>query len=175
MTGRHRKSRVFWPICLLLVLADCSSKDLVVERFGPPHVPHEVIDGVVRFTLAYNPDAAMGLSLGPFSRVGFALAALIGLVVIATIYRRVPAQHTWHVIALALIGGGAAGNLLDRLRSTHGVVDFIDVGIGDHRFWWVFNIADLGVTVGAGILAWIAWRADTTAAGGGGGATPEAG
>src|SRR5215212_4318637 len=133
MKEAHRKARVFWPIGLLLVLADCSSKDLVVERFGPPHVPHEIIDGVVRFTLAYNPDAAMGLSLGPFSRIGFALAALIGIGAIVTVYRRTPALHTWHIIALALIGGGAAGNLLDRLRSTRGVVDFIDVGIGAHR------------------------------------------
>jgi signal peptidase II len=49
------------------------------------------------------------------------------------------------------------GNLLDRLRSPLGVVDFIDVGIGDVRFW-TFNVADVGVTVGAVLLAMVLWR-----------------
>jgi signal peptidase II len=46
------------------------------------------------------------------------------------------------------------GNLLDRLRSARGVVDFIDIGIGTHRFW-TFNIADIGVTIGTAMLTWI--------------------
>ena len=52
---------------------------------------------------------------------------------------------------LALIASGALGNLIDRLRSPRGVVDFIDVGIGDVRFW-TFNIADVGITCGAILL-----------------------
>ena len=59
--------------------------------------------------------------------------------------------------ALALVAGGAAGNLLDRLRTSRGVVDFIDVGIGAHRFY-VFNLADVGVTTGAVLLALALWR-----------------
>ena len=54
------------------------------------------------------------------------------------------------------------GNLLDRVRSPLGVVDFIDVGIGDTRFW-TFNLADLGVTVGALLLAAVLWRDDKRA------------
>ena len=46
---------------------------------------------------------------------------------------------------------GALGNLLDRIRSPRGVVDFIDVGIGDLRFW-TFNLADVGITCGAVLL-----------------------
>jgi signal peptidase II len=57
------------------------------------------------------------------------------------------------IVALALAFGGAAGNLLDRIRSPQGVVDFIDIGLGDVRFW-TFNVADSAVTIGALALAW---------------------
>jgi signal peptidase II len=57
------------------------------------------------------------------------------------------------VLALGLAFGGAAGNLIDRIRSTAGVVDFIDIGFGDVRFW-TFNLADSAVTIGALVLAW---------------------
>ena len=49
--------------------------------------------------------------------------------------------------------------LIDRLRSHRGVVDFIDVGVGDTRFW-IFNLADVGVTVGAILVAYTIWRED---------------
>jgi signal peptidase II len=58
--------------------------------------------------------------------------------------------------ALALVAGGAAGNLIDRLRWDRGVVDFIDVGLGNTRFY-IFNVADAAITVGA-ILLWFAMR-----------------
>ncbi len=51
------------------------------------------------------------------------------------------------------------GNLLDRLRSPRGIIDFIDVGIGDARFW-TFNVADVGVSIGAVLLAMVLWRED---------------
>jgi len=57
------------------------------------------------------------------------------------------------VLALGLAFGGAAGNLVDRIRSPQGVVDFIDIGVRDVRFW-TFNVADSAVTVGAILLAW---------------------
>ncbi len=55
-----------------------------------------------------------------------------------------------------MVCGGAVGNLIDRVRSADGVVDFIDVGIGVHR-WPTFNIADSAVTVGAVGLAYVLW------------------
>jgi signal peptidase II len=157
MFGMNRKARVFWPIFLLLVLVDCSSKSVAVDQLVPRGYA-SVADGIVRFTLAYNRDAAMGLSLGPFSRIGFALAAVVGLIVMMSVYRQALARDTWKIVALALVSGGATGNLLDRLRSARGVVDFIDVGIGAHRFWWLFNVADVGISVGAVLLAISLWR-----------------
>jgi len=64
-------------------------------------------------------------------------------------------------LAVVLVGVTAvetnvlgAGNLFDRIRSARGVVDFIDIGIGTHRFW-TFNLADLAVTLGTAMLTWI--------------------
>lgn len=151
-----RKTRVFIPLALLLVLTDCATKRLAVEHL-PPGFPRPVIDDVLRFTLSYNVGAAMGTSLGRFSRVGFSLVAVAMLVVLLRILRSTPPDDAWVGGALALICGGALGNLLDRLRSPRGVVDFIDVGLGTHRFW-IFNVADMGVTVGAALLAFLLWR-----------------
>ena len=63
--------------------------------------------------------------------------------------------------ALALVAGGAIGNVLDRFRTPggtyRGVVDFIDIGVGGWRFW-TFNLADVGVTCGAILLALLMLR-----------------
>jgi signal peptidase II len=156
-----RKARVFWPICSLLLLADCSSKQFVVEQFGNVgYGSRTIIDGVLRFTLAYNQDAAMGIPLSIFSRYGIALFVCCALYVVMRVYRHTPPKQTWRIVALALICGGAMGNLMDRLRWSRGVVDFIDVGLGAHRFWWVFNVADIGVMIGASVLAVSLWRED---------------
>ena len=63
------------------------------------------------------------------------------------------------MVALALVCAGAVGNLIDRVRSFFGVVDFIDVGVGDAR-WPTFNVADMAVSVGAALLAWVLWQED---------------
>jgi signal peptidase II len=62
---------------------------------------------------------------------------------------------------LGFIAGGAAGNLIDRVLSSAGVVDFIDVGIPSWR-WPTFNVADIAVSCGAVALALSLWREDTS-------------
>jgi signal peptidase II len=74
-------------------------------------------------------------------------------------YRQTTPGDRWLAIGLGLVAGGAIGNLLDRIRSERGVVDFIDIGVGSHRFW-IFNVADMGVVIGAGLLAFLLWRRD---------------
>ena len=154
---RHSKAFVFWPVLLGLIALDCTTKNLAVDKLSPAHVPHQVIGDVVRFTLAYNAHAAMGLSLGSYSRVGFALLAAIMLGGLVIYRRRISAQNSASAIALALIGGGAAGNLMDRVRSSLGVVDFIDVGVGNTRFY-TFNVADAGVFCGTLLLLLVLTR-----------------
>ncbi len=99
----------------------------------------------------------MGLSLGGYSRVGFTVTAAIVLVILGALYRRSPDSSRGSGTALALIAGGALGNLADRLMSSMGVVDFIDIGVGDTRFW-TFNVADTGITCGALLLGILSFR-----------------
>lgn len=146
------KSRVFWPLLSLLILADCTTKELAVERLSPAYIPHHVLGSVVQFTLAYNPRTAFSIDLGPWSRPMLIVATIITLSTLAILYRRTAPTKRVMAVALALVCGGAIGNLLDRVQSTRGVVDFIDVGVGTHRFW-IFNVADAGITVGAVLLA----------------------
>lgn len=149
------KARVFWPLLLGLLLADCSSKRIAEETLTL-HSPREVIGDVVRFTLAYNPGAAFGINVGSASRVVFTVLTLVALVALIGMYRSTPSSQRVQVAALALVAGGALGNLFDRLRGAAGVVDFIDVGVGSTRFW-TFNIADAGITIGAILLAVSLW------------------
>jgi signal peptidase II len=78
--------------------------------------------------------------------------------VLARLSRSSPADR-FRQLALGLVAGGAAGNLIDRVRSARGVVDFLDVGIGAHR-WPTFNVADIAVSCGALALAVSLWRED---------------
>jgi signal peptidase II len=152
------KAYVFWPTLIVVYAVDFVSKRLVEAYIRPAYVPHPVIGDFVRLTLAYNKNAAMGLSLGGYSRIGFTLTATAVLVVLGVLYHRTPPEARASVFALSLITAGALGNLTDRLMSSLGVVDFIDVGIGSSRFY-TFNVADAAVTCGALLLAMISLKA----------------
>ena len=148
-----QRANRFWTIFLSIVLVDVLTKRLA-ESSLVPYVPKSVIDDILRFTLAFNAGGAMSLSLGPASRWWFTLLSIATLFVLAYMYRQTLPGDRLQLASLAMICGGAVGNLIDRLRSPLGVVDFIDIGIGPHRFW-TFNIADVGVTFGTAALTWI--------------------
>ena len=149
-----QRANRFWTIFLATVLVDVTSKRFAVSELTPPYVPHNIIDDVLRFTLAYNPEGAMSFSLGPSSRWWFVCLSIGTLFVLAYMYRQTPREDRIQIASIALICGGAVGNLIDRLRSARGVVDFIDIGIGTHRFW-TFNVADMAVTFGTAMLTWV--------------------
>ena len=151
--------RVFWSAAVSVIIIDVLTKWLAVANLQPEHMPHAVLGEIIRFTLAYNPGAAFSMSLGAYSRIIFGTFALVALVILWRLYRVSGPQDSTRVLALGLAWGGAAGNLIDRFRSPRGVVDFIDVGIGEVRFW-TFNVADSAVTVGELMLAWVLWRED---------------
>jgi signal peptidase II len=153
MSG-SRNLRLFWGAAIVVVALDAVTKYFAERMLFPPHVPHRIIGDAVRFTLAYNPGAAFSMSLGPYSRYIFGSFAVIALVALWQLNRKT-ASHEWtKSLALGLAWGGAAGNLIDRIRSPLGVVDFVDVGVGSIRFW-TFNVADSAVSVGAVLLGWI--------------------
>jgi signal peptidase II len=148
-----QRANRFWTIFLSVVLVDVATKRFAVTALVP-YVPRNIIDDILRFTLAFNSGGAMSLSLGPSSRWWFTLLSLATLVVLAYMYRQTSPGDKIQIASLALICGGAVGNLVDRIRSPRGVVDFIDIGIGAHRFW-TFNIADMAVTFGTAMLTWM--------------------
>ena len=142
-----------------IVLVDAFTKLLAVDRLVPVHMPHPVIGEWFRLTLVYNRGAAFGLHLGPYSRWLFVVFTVVALAVLWSLYRTSASAARLKVLALASVAGGAIGNVIDRLRWSRGVVDFLDVGVGEWR-WPTFNISDIAVSIGACTLAVVLWRED---------------
>lgn len=132
---------------------------IIVQQTLPLYRPVPVLGEFFRLTYIYNPGAAFGLHVGPLSRYIFLGLTVACVVVLLVWFRSTPADDTLRLLAISLVCAGAAGNFIDRLRSARGVIDFFDFGIGTVR-WPVFNIADIGVTVGALLLALSLWRED---------------
>ena len=103
---------------------------------------------------------AFGLHLGPWSRWIFLALTIGALFILARLYLNTRGGERLRAFALALVTAGAIGNLIDRITSPIGVVDFIDVGVGDWR-WPTFNVADIAVSCGAVALAISLWIEDS--------------
>ena len=156
---RSGKARLFWPILIAVVACDVVTKAVAVQTLGLQRVPHDVIGDYLRLTLVYNPGAAFGLHVGEYSRWVFLALTVAALLILGRLYVSAPTRDRPRIISLALVCGGAIGNLIDRIRSDRGVVDFLDVGIGDAR-WPTFNVADMAVSIGAFLLAVVLWAED---------------
>jgi len=129
-----------------VVLVDQLSKHWAVNALADGHVVDLV--GSLRFNLAFNTGMAFsqGTGLGPIIGV---VALVVVVILLVSIGR---AESRWYPPAVGLIVGGAVGNLADRLLRGDGwlrggVVDFIDL-----QWWPIFNVADIGVTVGGVLL-----------------------
>jgi len=136
----------------LIVLCDQVSK-AIIRRTLPLHESVAVIPGVVDFTHIRNTGAAFGFLNGvdfPFKTVVIAIVATAALVGVAW-YAAGLAHHQMLARAgLALIIGGATGNLIDRVVAGS-VVDFVDVYWRSYHFW-AFNVADSAISVGVAIM-----------------------
>ena len=142
-----RGSAVLWIVPAALLL-DQASKQIALHTL-PPQSPVPVFGDVLRLTLIHNRGAAFGLTFGgPLVHTAVAVGALALLV---WMFRGLPAQARLQRGALALVLGGALGNIVDRVRLRE-VVDFIDVGLSEIWRWPVFNVADSCVTVGVLLL-----------------------
>jgi signal peptidase II len=145
-------------ILAVVVTLDLITKAIVTRTFRLNEVVN-VLGSFLRLTYIHNPGAAFGIYLGPSSRGIFLALSGLALVLLVGMYWYTPAVERIRLWAIALICGGALGNLVDRVRSARGVVDFVDVGVGNLR-WPVFNVADMAVTTGAIVLALSLWRED---------------
>ncbi len=154
-----RKWLFFGLTMSIIVLLDLVTKALAVHylRFG--QTVH-VLGGALALTLTFNRGAAFSLSVGDASRWFFLATSLVALVLILVFYHRTDRSHRLQLAALTHISSGAVGNLIDRIRWEHGVVDFIGpINLGV-MFWPVFNVADSAITCGALLLAAALWRTE---------------
>ena len=151
-------------ILAVVLVLDIITKALV-QRSMLLYEQRDVIGEYVRLTYIFNTGAAFGIHLGPYSRQIFLVLSLVALIALAAMYYYTPISDRLRLASIALICGGAIGNLIDRVRSENGVVDFLDVGIGTMR-WPVFNVADMAVTAGAIVLALSLWKEEQREGGG---------
>ncbi len=152
--GRPSNRLIFWSVAVVVVVLDVFTKQLAVANLS--RVPVRVLGEWLMLRLVYNPGAAFGINVGEHSRWVFMGLALIALVVLGLMVHQTSPSQRIRLLTLGLVCGGAVGNLIDRVRSARGVVDFIDVWIG--RFHWpTFNVADMAVSCGAIALAALLW------------------
>jgi signal peptidase II len=150
------KAALFCAILAGVLLLDIGTK-IAVQNNLTHYQQVDLIGEYVRLTYIYNPGAAFGIEIGPYSRQIFLVLSIVALTALFGMYWFTPPSDRVRLSAITLICGGAIGNLIDRLRSAHGVIDFIDIGVGTVR-WPVFNVADMAVTIGAIILALSLWK-----------------
>jgi signal peptidase II len=156
---RRSNSVAFWTVVAGVTAVDVTSKWWAESGLVPQRLPHSVAGEWLRLTLVYNPGAAFGLQIGSWSRWVFMGLTVIALGILGRLYLNTRDGDLWRTSSLALVCGGALGNLIDRVRSDQGVVDFIDIGVGGSR-WPTFNLADVAVSVGAVLLAWVLWYSE---------------
>jgi signal peptidase II len=146
----NKKSLNWLWLTVIIVILDQVTKALATHYLYM-HAPVPLIPGL-NFTLMHNTGAAFSIlsQAGGWQRWFFiVLASGVSIAIIVWI-ANLPATNRWMGCALALILGGAVGNLWDRIMLGY-VVDFIDVYYQDWH-WPAFNIADSAITIGAIML-----------------------
>jgi signal peptidase II len=150
-------ARWLW-LSALVVALDQWTKWLA-EAILVPYQPVAVMP-MLNLTLMYNEGAAFSFlaDAGGWQRWVFAAFALVMTAVLVLWLLRLGTRERSMAAALALVAGGAVGNLIDRVM-TGRVVDFIDVYLQDWH-WPPFNVADSAITVGVALLLLSSFRAD---------------
>ena len=150
MPKLHRITLLWFAIAAAVLLLDQWSKLWIVERYA--YSDTEFFSGFFNLVRAHNYGAAFSFlsDAGGWQRWGFSLLATVISGVIIVWIARLPLQRKLEGLALALILGGALGNLYDRLTLGY-VVDFLDFHWSGKHFP-AFNVADAGISVGAAIL-----------------------
>ena len=154
MTNPHPKDRrpILFLIVALVILADRLTKNWIIHHIRPGYdIP--IIPGVFRLSHVLNTGAAFSLlENAPANavRIGLIAFSIVAAIIVFALLWRVGRSLTLTSVALALILGGALGNLYDRIRFHH-VVDFLAVKIV-HYNWPDFNVADSCIVIGACLL-----------------------
>jgi signal peptidase II len=153
-TGTKRRPE-FLGVAAAVLVADQVSKAWAVSALGGGRVIDLV--GSLRLRLTFNDGSAFGLGAGRTTLVAV-IALLVSAVVVSIGLRAT--RRPW-AVGFGLVLGGALGNLVDRaMRDGDGflggrVVDFVDL-----QWWPVFNVADVAIVVGVGLLVLLSFRAE---------------
>lgn len=134
----------YWLILIFVIAVDQSSKWWVSSTFSSGE-SQALIDGVLWLTYVQNQGAAFSILQGKVLFFIIASVIVIAALMIWAAFYRPPARLA---VILGLMSGGAAGNLIDRLRLSH-VIDFFDL-----HWWPIFNVADIAIVTG-GILLFL--------------------
>ena len=149
-----RFGRLGWLVLSVLVLVIDQLSKAHFEGALQMYQQIVVIPDYFSWTLAYNTGAAFSFlaDSSGWQRWLFALIAVVVSAVLVVWLKRLGRDDTWLAIALALVLGGALGNLYDRIALGH-VIDFILVHWQNRHYFPAFNFADSAITVGAIMLA----------------------
>lgn len=139
---------IYWILIIAMILLDQATKYLAVMKLKPlGSIP--VIEDVFHLTFAKNTGAAFSILRGK----QIFLIALTSIVILALIFLMTKSIKTsgnkWMTLSLAMIAGGAIGNLIDRIRLDY-VIDFLDFTLINFP---IFNAADVFIVVGTALLA----------------------
>lgn len=147
-------------VSVVVIALDQATKALALRELVL-HEPHAVIPHLLNWTLAFNTGAAFSFLAGGsgWQTWLFGTLAVVVSLVLITWLARTPRREWRTALPLALVIGGALGNLADRLLHGH-VVDFIQIYWRDWA-WPAFNIADSAICVGAVALILFGMRGDT--------------
>ncbi len=139
-------------LSLLVLILDQSTKSLIMTSI-PRNGSVPVIQGFFNIVHLQNPGGAFGFLSNGYSdikRLFFVAGTLIAATLLIVLFRKLPKEYSLLRAGIALILGGAAGNVIDRIRYGR-VVDFLDFYWKDLH-WPAFNVADSAVTLGAGVF-----------------------
>ncbi len=138
----------YWVIIVLTVVFDQVSKLWIVNSFELFH-SKIIIPGFFNLVYVTNSGAAFSILAdvdSPWRHYFFVGVGVVALIVLSFFWYRLRKNSAYFSVALALIAGGAAGNLIDRVR-VGAVVDFIDIYVGSYH-WPAFNVADSAICIG---------------------------
>jgi signal peptidase II len=163
----ERRKYVLFGLCAALSIAlDQWTKALARAHLRPVHFMHPkvvvVVDGFFNLRYSENTGVAFGmLQQLPGGRLLLTLLAVTALVLVIAYLRKTDARATRLHVALGLVGGGAIGNLVDRVLYGR-VTDFVVWHVKDHE-WPAFNVADAALCAGVGLMVLDMLRARPTA------------
>lgn len=136
-------------IFIVSLFLDIITKYLVLI-YIPEHEKLNIFGSVVQLTLVFNRGGLFGILQG--YQTMFLTVSIIVLIFIILFFIHEKNKSFLFCISMALITSGAVGNIMDRVIGRKGVVDFINVGIGENLRWPTFNFADAVIVIGAFLL-----------------------